>query len=280
MNKGSFFKNIKTGIRHRINKSLKNPYQKANLNYFKVKYLKHLPPGKLNSHILYGASTYFYNPQEFLHGIKEIFVDEIYKQQLPSDARVLDCGANIGLSVIYLKELYPDARITAFEPDEKNFELLSKNVAARSYKNIELRKEAIWIANTEIEFSEDASMSSRIEESGVTGVRKVKAIRLKDLLTDKVDFLKIDIEGAEFKVLSDIEEKLDVINNMFIEYHGLYNQQEELTQIFQILTRAGFNYYIKEAQAIYEHPFSKVKDPAIPYQIQLNIFCFRKQQVV
>lgn len=275
MNKGSLYKNIKAGIRHRINKTLKNQYHKASLNFFKVKYLKHLPPGKLNSHVLLGARTYFYNPQEFLHGIKEIFVDEIYKQTLPPNARVLDCGANIGLSVIYIKEHYPDARITAFEPDEKNFDLLSKNISARGYKNVELRKEAIWVATTEIEFSEDASMSSHIEESGTTNGKKVMATRLNDLITDNIDFLKIDIEGAEFRVLCDIEDKLNLVRTMFIEYHGLYNQQDELNRIFQILAKAGFNFYFREAQGVYEHPFTRKKDPAIPYDIQLNMFCFK-----
>ena len=38
----------------------------------------------------------------------------------------------------------------------------------------------------------------------------------------------------------------------------------------------GFSYYIKEATSIFDHPLSREKKPAIPYDVQLNIFCFRK----
>ncbi len=58
--------------------------------------------------------------------LKEIFIEDIYDQQLPENAYILDCGAHIGLSVIYLKSICPSANIICFEPDNKNFELTSK----------------------------------------------------------------------------------------------------------------------------------------------------------
>ena len=72
----------------------------------------------------------------------------MYKQELPPKPFIIDCGANIGLSVIYLKNLYPDAEIVAFEPDEQNFQLLQKNIASFGFKNVEARKEAVWTENT------------------------------------------------------------------------------------------------------------------------------------
>ena len=52
-----------------------------------------------------------------------------------------------------MKNLYPDAEILAFEPDDLNFELLSRNVKAGGYSNITLRKEAVWIENSNVYFS-------------------------------------------------------------------------------------------------------------------------------
>jgi len=275
MDNKSLLTNLTAGINHKMNKLFTNPYGEVNLNWFSIKYYKHLPAGKLRKHRLFGKYIYFYSATEFLHGLKEIFIENIYQQQLPSNPYIIDCGANIGMSVIYLKQQFPTATIVAFEPDEKNFNLLEKNMASFGYNNVDLRKEAVWIENTEISFASDASMSSKIEEGSSNNAVTVKAIRLKDLLTQKVQFLKMDIEGAEYKVLCDIEDQLDLVENLFIEYHGLYSQHEELSHIFSMLSKKGFHYYIKEAAVIYETPFIKQKNPAIPYDVQLNIFCFR-----
>jgi FkbM family methyltransferase len=66
------------------------------------------------------------------------------------------------LSTIYFKEQCTDAELIAFEPDTKNFELLSKNIASLNLTNISIRKEAVWIDDTEIDFSDDGTMGSKI----------------------------------------------------------------------------------------------------------------------
>lgn len=218
----------------------------------------------------------FTHPQELLHGLKEIFIEEIYKLSLPRNPYIIDCGANIGLSVLYLKKQYADARIVAFEPDRNNFELLANNVRSYKLENVELKNEAVWIENTAISFSNEGTMSSKVDLAA-GGENKVQAARLKDYLNEKVDFLKIDIEGAEYVVLKDIAENLGNVSNMFFEYHGQFSQNHELVEIFQIIERAGFHFYIKEAAPVYNRPFVDVHSASKPsYDIQLNIFCFRK----
>ena len=60
---------------------------------------------------------------------RELFGQEIYKFQTDSEIPyILDCGANIGLSVIYFKKLFPNAKIVAFEPDKKIFDYLKFNI--------------------------------------------------------------------------------------------------------------------------------------------------------
>ncbi|MEZ5034373.1 MAG: FkbM family methyltransferase [Chitinophagaceae bacterium] len=270
----SFLKNIGQGIKKRISSLFKNPYKEVNLNRYKLTIYKHLSAGKLRKHRLEGKYIYFYRPIEFLHGLKEIFIDKIYFQQLPKNAYIIDCGANIGLSVIYLKKIAPEASIIAFEPDDKNFELLQKNINSFNFKNVTLKKEAVWVENTVLNFLNDASMSSKVDENNSPSSIKVQASRLKDLLKKKIDFLKIDIEGAEYKVLCDIEENLYNVDKLFLEYHGKFHEQNELTHIFSILSKNGFKYYIKEAASLYNQPFYKRKEE-LTYDIQLNIFCFR-----
>lgn len=275
MQNSSFLARLTRGIKGRFGFFLNNPYRKVNIGWWAEKYYKHLPPGKLRSHKLFGHAFYFYNPQEFLHGLKELFVEELYRQKLGAHPFVIDCGANVGLSIIYLKQLSPDAEIIAFEPDESNFVLLTKNIASFNYTGVSLRKEAVWKENTTLRFSNEGSMSSKITDHQTDQSREVKAVRLKDLLTRTVDFLKVDIEGAEFDVMMDVADQLHHVRNMFVEYHGVFGQEKELNGLLTMLTEKGYLYYIKEAASVYDHPFYLTKDPIIPYDIQLNIFCFR-----
>jgi len=275
----NFLANVFNGSIGRISKAFHNPYRKVNIGPIFLKYLKHIPPGKLHSHKLFGHETWFVSGQEYLHGIKEIFIEEIYKQTIPPNAVILDCGANIGLSVIYLKKICPTATIIAFEPDPDNFKLLQKNIASHGLQNVELKNEAIWKEDTMLSFEARGTMGSKIVfDKEADRSKLTKAVRLKDYLNRKIDFLKIDIEGAEYEVLRDISDNLSFVKNLFVEYHGMFGQVSELSELFDLFSKNGFRYYIKEATPVYETPFSREKKNAILYDIQLNIFCFRDEE--
>ena len=270
----SFYKNLINGINLRMKRSFSNPYKEVNVNWFSLKYLKHIPADKIHSHQLLQHATYFYGGSEYLHGLKEIFLEGVYKQTLPENAYIIDCGAHIGLSVIYLKNICPTARIICFEPDEKNYNLLQKNILSHHLENVEAKQEAIWDENTSLHFIQDGNMGSKIGETTSSHAVTVKATRLKDYLNERVAFLKMDIEGAEYKVLKDISEKLGNVNKMFIEYHGTFDQNNELMEIFEIILKGGFKFYIKEAASVFDQPFFS-KNYSGEYDLQLNIFCFR-----
>lgn len=238
--------------------------------------LKHKTPGITRGYNHKGNTIYYSNPSEFLYTFKELFIHELYKVALPPESYIIDCGANIGLSILYFKELCPTAEILAFEPDEKNFELLIKNIHSFKLHRVTAKKEAVWIADTDISFSNDGTMSSKIETSAEKKMHTVKASRLMNYLDRKVDFLKMDIEGAEYAVLKDILPGLPKVKALFLEYHGMFDQVRELTEIFQLIQQAGFIYYIKEAAEIYKSPFmAGTAVQKTTYDVQLNIFCFR-----
>jgi len=267
---------LQKDIKNKVSIIFRNIYKKVGYNFIHVRRIKTLKADKINSYILFSKEVYFKSPFEFLHNLSEIFIEEIYKIELPADALIFDCGANIGISVLYLKKRFPQSTIVAFEPDKQNFEILNLNVTSFELKNVELNNTAVWVENTLLSFSNDSSMSSKIEnENTISTASLVKAIRLYDLINQQIDFLKIDIEGAEYKVLMDIETKLHYVQNMFFEYHGSFAQIGELTNIFTILNKHGFKYYIKEATPVYKHPFLRIEKD-VPYDVQLNIFCFRK----
>src|SRR5262245_12859403 len=71
--------------------------------------------------------------------IDEIFVSSLYRFQATSATPViLDCGSNIGVSVLFFKSLHPGARITAFEPSPTSFPLLERNVRENGLSGVSM----------------------------------------------------------------------------------------------------------------------------------------------
>jgi FkbM family methyltransferase len=267
------------GIRKRLDIIFYRPFSKFDISWFQEKLLKHANSGIEYSHLYKNRyKIIFKDPKAFLYSVKELFVEEIYKFKAQDDTPyIIDCGSYIGTSILFFKTQYPNAKILAFEPDNSNFELLNNNIKNWDLKDIEIQNAAIWINNLGVNFIADGNMASKIDESNNTAHnenQKTKSVRLKDLLTEKIDFLKIDIEGAEYEVLVDCESKLSFVENLFIEYHGNYNEMYKLNKILNILIENNFKYYIKEAGVTFEHPFYD-RENIYDFDTQLNIFAFK-----
>jgi len=268
------FAKIKKDLANRLELIWNSPDQKAGLNWYQKRKLKYASATKLKKYQFKGHTVFYKNGIELKHSLSEIFIDEIYKIKLSNPApEIIDCGSNIGLSVMYFKQHFPTAHIVAFEPDSGNFELLTINTKA--YSNVDLYNKAVWNENAQLSFSNTGSMDSSLLNHGDSQSSTiVEAVRLRDLITSKIDLLKLDIEGAEFKVLADCDDKLSAVDNIFIEYHGKFSEIDELLTIFSILRKNGFAFYIKEAANIYPNPFYRKKSTS-SFDIQLNIFCFK-----
>jgi FkbM family methyltransferase len=208
---------------------------------------------------------------------KEVFENEVYKFKSTSETPVIiDGGSNIGLSVIYLKSLYPNAKITAFEPDENVFQVLKKNLHSFDITDVELYQAALWTENTDLTFMPEGADSGRVVhvDAGEAKTVKVKAVRLKEFLNQKIDFLKLDIEGAELEVLEDCVEELKNIENLFVEYHSFADLPQKIDRLFNILLSADFR--------VNAHPCNIGKSPLcerktyLGMDFQMNIFAYRK----
>jgi FkbM family methyltransferase len=269
----SFFQKIISGGLGTTRRLFKNPYKQYGISWSRLKKLKHQGYNQPGEIIIQDIKVKYQHPPELLHSVREIFIDDVYKitseEQKPF---IIDCGANIGLSVIYLKKQFPGAFIIAFEPDEQNFSLLKHNTG--QLQDVQLENKAVWDADETLIFNMGGTQSSSHTVSGAAvQAKEVKAIRLKKLLTRPVFFLKMDIEGAEYKVIQDCREELNQVKYFFLEYHGNFQEQQQLLEILQILVDKSFKYYIKEATDVYPTPFS-IKEKKI-FDVQLNIFAFR-----
>lgn len=207
----------------------------------------------------------------FLASWMEIFDREIYKFKTENNSpRILDCGANVGVSCIFFKKFYPQARITAFEPDLKIANYLQHNLESAGIKDIELIKKAVWSSETTLHFHSEGSDGGRIE--ALPGGRKieVQTVRLRDYLNENIDLLKIDIEGAETDVMRDVAPQLQNVRNLFVEYHSFANIPQTLDELLGIIKRAGFRFHLQPVHA-FSQPLFKV-DEYMGMDLQLNIF--------
>jgi FkbM family methyltransferase len=212
----------------------------------------------------------------FVWQFKELFVDEIYKFDSKNKEHIIyDCGANIGMSCLYFKKLYPNAKIKAFEADLKIANILKENLRKNDIlKNVEIINSAVWIDENGLEFSSEGADGGSIY--GNDNKVKISSIRLKDFLEKekKIDMLKMDIEGAEYDVLKDCQDSLKNVENLFVEYHSWNNDDQKLSEILDIFEKNNFRYYV-ESLTKRKYPFIN-KGESENMDLQLNIFGVRR----
>ena len=213
----------------------------------------------------------------FLFMYREIFLDHIYKFASDSvSPYIIDAGANIGLATIYFKELYPQAEVVAFEPDEKIYNILQANLRSFGFEDITIEKKGLWNKNDVLNFTSegaDAGFISEVSDSrGMTN--SIEVVSLNSYLYKKVDFLKLDIEGAETVVLKDIRENLDIVERIFIEYHSFVDKKQTLNEIINLLTNSGFRIHINAPGLTSKMPFVDI-NTYNNMDMQLNIYGFK-----
>jgi FkbM family methyltransferase len=273
----SLLTNLGKGIYFRIKKVFYRPYNIFDIGWVKEKILKHETNTKLKYHLYRNKyKIAFKDSLSFLISIDELFIKEFYKFRPDNDRpKIIDCGSYIGTSILYFKVNYPNAVITGFEPDKENFAILKSNLDNWNFSDTNVMNAAIWVNSESISFNAVGNMSSKIEaDINHDNKNMVKCVRLNDLLIEEIDFLKIDIEGAELAVLQDCSNNLKNVKNLFVEYHGNYDEVFKLNEILKILLQNKFKYYIKEGAAIYSKPFWD-KEKEGDYDMLLNIFAFR-----
>ncbi|MFT6095931.1 MAG: FkbM family methyltransferase [Nonlabens sp.] len=210
----------------------------------------------------------------FMH--KEIFEQEIYKFIAPTDEPfIIDAGANIGLSTIYFKKLYPKASVLAFEPDDYIFKYLKKNILQFGLKEVLLIKKGLWDKEIMLGFNSEGADGGAIDFNEQKKTQnEIEVTSLKPFLNRKVDFLKIDIEGAEYTVLQDIKDRLNLVDNIFVEYHSFVNQEQKLGEIVSILQKSGFRLHVNSPGLSSVQPFKKI-NTYNGMDMQLNIYGYR-----
>ncbi len=159
--------------------------------------------------------------------INEIIVQRSYDGkpgfEISDGDVVLDLGANVGVFSLYSALKNPNGRIVSVEPETTNFRFLLENVKANNFTNVVCEKLAIsnscgktWL------YLDKPGSNSLMQPSQGQKVQECESTTIEYLMEKnrirKVDFLKMDIEGAEYKVFESIE-WLSSVKRIAIEMH-------------------------------------------------------------
>jgi FkbM family methyltransferase len=220
-----------------------------------------------------------------LSDIESILETEIYKFISKSDKPIIiDCGANVGISTIYFKKLYPESVVYSIEADPKIFNLLEMNIKNFGFYDVILKNKAVWVDDKVVAFKQEGGHSGVVIES--IGAAKegigipVKGMRLRDLLNqfDRIDLLKLDIEGAENLVLFDCGNVLAKCDHIFVEWHSNSQEPQQLHKILELLYGLGYRYHIKEAFTR-KRPFVDT-NCLVSMDIQLNLYFYKMDEQI
>ena len=176
----------------------------------------------------------------------DIFIRQALAFETDAPApRIIDCGANVGLASLYYRRRYPRARITSIEADPTIADLCRRNLTRHDEADADVRTAAAWTTNGAVEFmceGADSGTIATFDRSRRGTVHSVPAVRLRDLLDEPVDLLKMDIEGAELAVLRDCAGALRNVAAIALDVHEFDPACRQTGAIFELLREAGYTF--------------------------------------
>ena len=138
---------------------------------------------------------------DVLVAVQILLLDELDVPALRAPQLIVDAGANIGLSAITLASRWPDATIVCLEIDPANLALLRRNTSA--WPRIQVVPKGLWrrAARLRVEDETAASWAFRVVEDPNGPIPGIGVTELlAELGRDRIDLMKVDIEGAEHEV--------------------------------------------------------------------------------
>lgn len=212
----------------------------------------------------------------FLASWREIVVDGRYDFPWTGPPpRILDLGANVGLSVLHFLAMHPGAEVLAVEADPVVFGYLEKNLAANGGSSVERVQRAAWSRGGRVAFRSEGADAGRVAGAGPAPASgrllDVEALDLPALLAERsFDMIKMDIEGAETEVVPACWEGLRAARFVAVEYHSSVAHPQALGRLLQVLEDCGFRVHAQSVNPS-PRPFLEVRTEA-GFDMQVNLF--------
>jgi FkbM family methyltransferase len=201
---------------------------------------------------------------------------------IKDDWIIFDIGANIGYYTLLFSQLAPQGKIFSFEPNKKIFNLLNLNITLNDFKNVVTSNLALSNFNGYNEFviTQDSGFSS-FKDTGRISINnkiQVKTFKLDDYTHEyrikKIDFIKMDVEGAEGLVIEVAREILENIKPklMFIEINkkNLQTFNNTAEALIDLIISFGYHPFYLFKDKLAKFTFDKIKEDQNLYFIHEN----------
>ena len=164
--------------------------------------------------------------------------------QLKENDIVVDVGAYPGDYAIFAgRKVGNGGKVICFEPNPENRKILIKNIEHGELKNVIIIPKGLWNENTILKIKEDELSSSVLTKNGQTIIDVVRLDdELEKLGIEKIDFLKMDIEGAEIEAIEGCRKILKKSNsNVAIASYHVVDGKTTSEFIENFLIKLGYN---------------------------------------
>ena len=202
----------------------------------------------------------------WLFGIDEPREMAWFRRFAPSGGVVIDVGANIGQYTLIAAQIAgPSGRIFAFEPDPVNAATLERSIRRNRFDDrVELLRVAVAAKAGKAAFVVQSDRTrSGLCAHGTTDDGRMKAIHVRTLALDdfleergldRLDFLKIDVEGADLDVLRGAERTIRRLQPaLMVEYEPewlrAYGERPEA--LLEFVERLGYTYRFVNSRGVF-----------------------------
>ena len=178
-----------------------------------------------------------------LFGLDELIIFAWYEMNSSRYKKTLDLGANIGVHSMLMSKF--GSRVTAYEPDPVHVELFYQTMKDNAVESFELRQKAIGINFEKLNFTRVLGNTTGSHLSGAKArpygeleVFEVAVDSIRDVVREKYDFIKMDVEGYEVKLISALESEDFNSMEIMLEIGTSENAFEMFTELKRLGIRA------------------------------------------
>lgn len=197
----------------------------------------------------------------------EFYIEKLYDKifEAKKGDIIFDIGSSIGWYALKMaKKVGEEGKIIAIEPDTQNYYNLKKNVELNNLRNVSALNIGVWSSKNNLFLKSDkyasflnvisSEKTSQINEDSIlVNVNSLDNI-IEELNLDKVDLIKMDIEGAEIQAIQGAEKLLASSQNLKLiiaAYHPTKTGKKSYEIIVPYLKKLKFEVYQQYLPYIY-----------------------------
>ncbi|NYZ74262.1 FkbM family methyltransferase [Candidatus Micrarchaeota archaeon] len=194
------------------------------------------------------SSVNFYSKPEIVSKIgtkgAEIY-GYLKERDIMENDTVFDCGSYYGHFALYAAKKARKGHVYCFEPDPENLKVLEKNIRLNNLNNVTIVPKVLSAKDGYVRFRADGTGAARIARPSDRKVIDVPSISLenfcKEMKIQKVDFIKMDVEGAEIDIVRCSESFIMESCGFFaIASYHIVDGKETANELESIFRRMNF----------------------------------------